>query len=199
MARKLFKRFTPSPETIREHKSLQRIAHWLHDPNLFHLNRFSVSLAMFIGLFAAMVPLPAQMLIAAALAIWWRANLPISVALVWLSNPMTMPPLVYISYKLGTLVLGRDPNHAHERSFSAWMQQSEQMCDALGLWDCSSAWLHWLVSGFDQLWHPFLKPFLIGSILTGLIAGALGFIIVRILWRVQVTLRWRARLRDRQP
>ena len=37
----------------------------------------------------------------------------------------------------------------------------------------------------------------IGSIITGLLAGVLGFILVRILWRVQVTLRWRARLRER--
>ncbi len=189
----------PDPEMIKRHKSLQFLERWIHDPNLFHLNRYSVSVAFLVGLFAAMIPLPAQMLIAGALAIWWRANLPISVALVWLSNPVTMPPIVFVSYKIGSWLLGRDANHVHERTFSQWMHQSDQICDQLALWDCSGAWLHWLFGGFDQLWHPFLKPFLLGSVITGVLSGIIGFIVVRILWRVQVTLRWRARLRDRQP
>ncbi len=193
MARKLFKRFTPAPETIRNHKSLQVIAHWLHDPNLFHLNRYSVSMAVMIGLFAALIPLPAQMLIAAAFAIWWRANLPISVALVWLTNPFTTPPIVFANYKIGTWLLQRNPDQRHHRTFSEWMEQSDAICDGLGLWNCSSAWLHWLFSGFDQLWHPFLKPFLLGSLVAAVLAGLAGFVLVRVLWRVQVTLRWRAR------
>jgi uncharacterized protein (DUF2062 family) len=195
LAKKLFRRFMPDPEAIRHHKSLQFLARWLHDPNLFHLNRFSVSVAVFIGLCAAFIPLPSQMAIAAAVAIWWRANLPISVALVWITNPVTMPPIIFATYKLGTWLLGRVPNQAHQRSFSEWMQQTHGLCDTLGAWQCSGAWLSWLAGGFDQLWQPFLKPFLLGSLTLGLLSGLTGFVLVRILWRVQVTLRWRARLR----
>jgi uncharacterized protein (DUF2062 family) len=198
MARKLFKRFMPRPETVREHKSLQVIAHWLHDPNLFHLNRYSVSTAFLIGLFWALIPVPFQMVFAATFAIWWRANLPISVALVWITNPLTMPPIFFATYKFGTLLLGRTPSGSHHQSFAGWVGQKENLCDELGLFDCGMAWMHWLASGFDQLWQPFLKPFLLGSLVAAIAAGLLSFVLVRVFWRVQVTLRWRSRLRDRE-
>src|SRR3954469_24611570 len=102
MARKLLKRMMPSAEFVKHHPSLQRFARWLHDPNLWHLNRYSASIAVFIGLFSALIPVPSQMPIAALWAIWWRANLPISVALVWLTNPITSPPIFYATYKFGS-------------------------------------------------------------------------------------------------
>lgn len=198
MARKLFKRFMPTPETVRGHKSLQFIAHLLHDPNLFHLNRYSVSMAFLIGLFWAMVPVPFQMVFATIFAIWWRANLPLSVMLVWITNPFTMPPIFFATYKLGTLLLGRLPGESHHQPFAEWAGQSNDMCGELSLFECGGAWIKWLVAGFDRLWEPFLLPLLVGSLTTGIVAGVVGLLVVRLAWRVQVTLRWRARLRDRE-
>jgi len=57
---------------------------------------------MAVGLFCAFVPLPIQMLLAAAAAIIFRVNLPISVGLVWITNPVTIPPMFYFCYKVGT-------------------------------------------------------------------------------------------------
>ena len=170
MPRKLLKRITPSAEFVRAHPSLQRFAHWLHDANLWHLNRYSVSVATFIGLFSAFIPLPSQMAIAALWAIWWRANLPISVALVWLTNPVTAPPVFYATYRFGNYMLHRPPRQIHfEPSFA------------------------WFVEQLGHIWQPLL----LGSLCAGLGAGILGAVAVRILWRVQVAWRWKARRKAR--
>lgn len=199
MARKLFKRFMPDPELIKNHRSLQMLGAWVHDPNLWHLNRYSASLAFFIGLFAAFIPIPAQMLLAGLLATWWRANLPISVALVWLTNPVTMPPVFYANYKVGGFLLGRAPDADHVQTFRQWLGGMNDICGELGWLACVRPWSQWLLSGIEQLWTPFLAPFLVGSVVCGVVAGVLGASAVRILWRVQVTLRWRARARRHQP
>ena len=56
---------------------------WLHNPNLWHLNRRSVSLAVAIGVFLSFVPFPSQMVLAAGVSILVGCNLPIAVATVW--------------------------------------------------------------------------------------------------------------------
>ncbi|HET8711441.1 MAG TPA: DUF2062 domain-containing protein [Spongiibacteraceae bacterium] len=166
MLRKLIKRLTPTPETLRNHPSLRFIQHWLHDPNLWHLNRYSVSTAVFIGFFIAFVPLPVHMIAAALLAIWWRANLPVAVGAVWISNPVTIPPQFYIAYKIGAFLL-RHPQHRFTFELS----------------------LHWARNEFDAIWQPLL----LGCLICGLATAALGWIAMRILWRIQATTRWRAR------
>lgn len=59
-----------------------------------------------VGVFTSFLPLPGQMVIAALLALWLRCNLPLSIILVWISNPITMPAIFYSTYKLGAWILG---------------------------------------------------------------------------------------------
>ena len=66
---------------VHEHKSLGIFGRLLDDPYLFHLNERSVPGAFAVGLFCAWIPLPSQMIIAAALAIIFRVNVPLSVIL----------------------------------------------------------------------------------------------------------------------
>jgi uncharacterized protein len=105
MHKELLKKYMPNPEMIKRHKNLQFLGDQLNDPNLWHLNRQSVSMAFAIGLFCAWIPTPGQMVIAAMAAIYFRANLPISVGLVWVTNPITMPPLFYFAYWVGLTTL----------------------------------------------------------------------------------------------
>jgi uncharacterized protein len=102
---KLLHKFIPDHDVIKQHKNLQFLGDKLHDPNLWHLNRRSVSMAFAVGLFGAWIPTPGQMAIAAIGAFYLRANLPISVGLVWITNPVTMPPLFYFAYLVGLTVL----------------------------------------------------------------------------------------------
>lgn len=108
MSKKFLERYIPSPGKIREIKSLEFLGDKLHRPNLWHLNRRSVSLAFACGLWAMYTPpAPLQMVIAAILAIYFNANLPIAVSLVWITNPLTWAPLYYLAYKVGALTLGQ--------------------------------------------------------------------------------------------
>jgi uncharacterized protein len=105
MPKEFLKKYMPNPEMIKNHKSLQFLGEKLHDPNLWHLHRRSVSIAFAIGLFCAWIPTPTQMALAAIGAFYFRGNLPIAVGLVWLTNPITMPPLFYFAYRVGLSVL----------------------------------------------------------------------------------------------
>lgn len=93
MPRKLIKRFMPDHEVIKRQKALKVFGNVLCNPNLWCLNRRSAAGAFAVGLFMAFVPLPSQMIMSAGLAVLLGVNLPLSVALVWVSNPITMPVL----------------------------------------------------------------------------------------------------------
>ena len=166
MPRRLFKRYLPDPTSIREHKSLRFFGKLLHDPNLWHLNRHSVARAMGVGLFAALIPMPAQMLLAAALAIPVRGNLPIAVSLVWLTNPLTMPPVFFVTSMTG-----------------AWLMQvpPRTLPDELTF--------EWITDQLSTLWQPFL----LGSVVCGVVLGILGYFGTMLYWRWWVGLQRRRR------
>lgn len=81
----------------------------LHNPNLWHFNRRSVASATAVGLFCAFLPIPFEMLVAALGAIWLGGNLPLAVAWVWVSNPLTWIPLYTPAYLLGSWILDKEP------------------------------------------------------------------------------------------
>jgi uncharacterized protein (DUF2062 family) len=166
MARNLLKRFIPTPAAIKSNPALQFLGDLLHDPNLFHLNRQSVSVAFFWGLFIALLPIPGQMPVAAGAALLFRCNLPIAAALVWITNPFTMPFFFYLTYKVGSVILQSEP----------------LMVEPELTWD-------WLANEFGHLW----KPLLLGSVLTGLFFGALGYFGMQLYWRWHVNHNWNKR------
>jgi uncharacterized protein len=170
MARKSLKRFFPSPEKIKNHPALRAFAHVLHDPNLFHLNRRSVSVAFFWGIFISMIPTPGQMPMAAAAALFFRCNLPISVALVWITNPLTIPFFLVITYNIGAFILQSEPLSLHPE-FS----------------------LEWISSSIERIW----KPLLLGSLIAGIVFGGIGYISMQIYWRLHVTHAWNKRKKKR--
>lgn len=71
-------------------------------------NRRMVSRAVLIGLFIAFIPMPMQMLAVVAVTPFVRFNVPIGLAMCWLSNPFTMPPMYYMEYMTGAYILGSE-------------------------------------------------------------------------------------------
>jgi len=72
------------------------------------INRRSVSMAVLVGLFWGFVPMPMQMLAVLATTPLVKFNVPIAISMVWLSNPITMPPMYYMEYLTGNFILGRE-------------------------------------------------------------------------------------------
>lgn len=93
----------------------------LNNYNIWHVNRFTISRGVAIGLFSAFIPLPIQMLAASLLAIFFRANLPIAVLMTWVSNPVTFLPLNYFIYKVGNYIMGGKSDAAMDSNFTAIM------------------------------------------------------------------------------
>jgi len=170
MSKKLFKRFLPDTNKIKNDKALQIFGKFIHDPNLWHLNRFSVSTAFSAGLFSALVPLPLQTLIAAILSIVFRANLPIAIALTWVTNPFTTPAIAYFQYLVGVFVMGKEPQHFK--------------------FEISLDWLMSEIGGIGL-------PFIIGSFIVAFAVAFLANIIVRLIWRIAIIRAWRQRHTER--
>jgi len=171
MPKKFLLRYLPTPHLIRENPALRPLSRWLHEPDLWHLHRRSVAGATFIGVFCAFLPIPFQMLLAAFLAIVSRCNLPISVALVWITNPITMTPIFYFAYRLG-----------------AWLLDIHIEVQTINLsWD-------WLVNNLGSIGYPLV----VGSLVCGWVAGLSAMVIVRIAWRLHVISRWRQRRASRR-
>lgn len=142
----------------------------MSEPNLFHLNRHSVSVAVFVGLFTAFLPIPGQSIVAALLALLFRCNLPIAIALVWITNPFTMPPIFFITYEIGRWILDSPPVNLNIEVTWEW---------------------------FNTQGRTIVLPLLLGSLICGLTLGGLGYITMHQLWRWHVVRSWEARKQKR--
>lgn len=166
MPRKIIRRFLPDLKSLLDQRSLRWLSSLSHDPNLLHLNRHSVSLAVFIGIFCAFIPLPIQTLLAIAMCFWLGANLPLAMIIIWISNPLTIPPMFFLTYKLGSYILNTQVS-----GFSV---------------DLSWQW-------FAELGSDILLPLFLGSFICGTALGLIGYFFILSLWRWQVIKNWEIR------
>jgi uncharacterized protein len=177
--RKLFKRYLPSHESISGNPFIARFGSFLTHPNLWHLNRRSVSGGFAVGLLSGLVPGPTQVLSATLLSVLLRVNLPVAVFTTFYTNPLTIVPLYIAAYQLGAWVTGSQnegppsPLSLQGRSISEWIP---------ALWD----WL--LAMG---------KPLAVGLPLFGLALAIAGYLTVRGGWRLWAVWEWRKRARSR--
>lgn len=94
---------------ISEHKKLHDFIEKYKIPKEYlSTNRKMVSKAIFIGLFIAFIPMPMQMLAVLAFIPFVKFNVPIALAMCWVSNPLTMPLIYYVEYLTGSFILGTE-------------------------------------------------------------------------------------------
>ena len=75
----------------------------------FNINRRMIANGLFVGLFIAFIPMPLQMLAVLTVTPFLKFNILISFAMVWLSNPITMPFMYYMEYLTGDFFIGSTP------------------------------------------------------------------------------------------
>lgn len=182
MPRKLFRKFLPSHETIRQNRYIACFGPRLQHHNLWHLHRRSVAGGVAVGLFAGLIPgsNPVQFTAGALLAVAFRVNLPISVAVTLYSNPFTIIPLYYAAFKLGELVLlrgnGELPSVAlalQGKGFREWIPAAWELLASVGY------------------------PLLIGLPLLASLLAVAGHFIVDWAWRAHVRFEWHRRQQRR--
>ena len=111
-----------------------------------------IAAGLAVGVFIGCTPLYGlQTLAALAVAIFFRLNKPSCIAGLWIHNPITMVPILVVSYKLGCLMLGLPVSTLSIKTVD---------------------------------WHfirSCAEPFLLGSILTGLLAAVPTYLICYLL------------------
>jgi uncharacterized protein (DUF2062 family) len=118
--------------------------------------------AFAVGLFCAWVPIPFQMVLAAGASIWLRTNLPLSIVLVWLTNPVTVTPMFYFAYRVGTWIVGEPvTDFSFELTFD------------------------WLLNELSAIW----KPFLVGCFTMASSSSLIGYLTIHAIWRYMVLKR----------
>src|SRR5918996_713454 len=178
MPRKLFRRLLPGHDKVRDHRYIARFGPWLQHHNLWHLHRRSVAGGVAAGLFAGLIPgsNPVQFLAAALIAVGFKVNLPIAIAVTLYSNPFTIVPLYYAAFKLGTLVLWRGNDELPDMALAL---------EGKGFREWIPAALDWLASAG--------KPLLVGLPLLACGLAVVGYVLMDWAWRTHVRMQWRRR------
>ena len=177
MPRKFFRKYLPSHETIRNNPYIGRFGTFFLHPNLWHVNRRSVSGGVAAGMFAGLVPgsNPVQFAVAAMLAVAFRVNLPVAVAVTLYTNPLTIGPIYVIAYWIGTLLA---PGNGAPLTHPPGLDWSN-----LGAW--LRAILEWTLS--------LGKPLAVGLVALAVGLAIAGYVVVQLAWRAHVVLAWRRR------
>ena len=170
------KRITPDRHTLEKLWCLRPFKTLVLDRGCWTFHRHSVTRAFAVGLFIAFIPptpLPVHIVTCVILGVLFRLNLPVLIATVFLSNPLTWLPQVAGSIWVGAKLMGMDLvpvlHELHHRH----------------------PWRH-----IGELWAPLL----LGALVLGLVAAAAGYVLAQLAWRAHVLYqlrRRRARLHGR--
>ncbi|MDQ3001963.1 MAG: DUF2062 domain-containing protein [Fibrobacterota bacterium] len=131
----------------------------IFDKRLWKPERSTLAAGMAIGLFVGLLPTYwVQFIIAAFLAFLFKVNLTSAVLGTLITNPFTTLPIVGLQYKIGVWLIGPPVPHEFEK-------------------------YHGFVKVVLKAVFSHGKPYLVGSVITAVIAAILGYIAVLIFWQ----------------
>jgi uncharacterized protein (DUF2062 family) len=133
--RSLFRtyRFLKHPRKLKKSPIMRWFARHFLDKRVWRPTQHTLAGGMAVGMFVTMQLLPIQMATAVVLAAIFRVNIPVAVALSWVSNPLTVPFLAVMEYKVGRWLLALYarvpstpfPKHLPESLADMWLALRE--------------------------------------------------------------------------
>jgi uncharacterized protein (DUF2062 family) len=159
-----FRQAIPRREILAAHPWLRPVAGRLLDPQLWRLQHESVARGVAVGIFWAFVLPVAQILVAAAHCTWWRANIPAAAAMTMVTNPLTIGFWLWLAYQTGGMVLGQG------------FGQPAPTGVETTTWFAEYGW-----------------PTVMGMGVFAVSGSTLGYLGVKLIWRLRVWLKRRAR------
>lgn len=166
------RRHVPTRETIHHYRLLRPFSSRLGDPALWRLHRRSVPRAVALGLGVGVIIPFMHMVLAALLAIPLRANIAISAAVTLVVNPLTIPPLYYAAYRVGSWELHHDAAVVNPAA-------AEHLSGEL------ARFLFWI--------HEASGPIALGVLTIAVVAATTGYAVSALIWRWWLGSRWRER------
>lgn len=167
MPRRLLKKLLPDRHKLSQRWFMRPFPAALKDPAYWTVHRRGVVRGFALGLFICFIPLPVHLLIAPIAAMAVRANVPVTLITLLLTNPLTYLPTFFTAYWVGVWLTG----------------------DKLMPFHFEPTWT-WLEAHLAQIWQPFL----LGCFVTGTVAALIGYMLLSLLWRWRVTREYRKRV-----
>ena len=166
----------PSRETIDSYRLLRPFAKQLSHPSLWHLNHRSIPRGVALGLGIGVIIPFMHTFVAAILAIPVRANVALAAAFTLVVNPLTIPPMYYAAYQIGSWEL------RHDTLIDP--QAAKEVTGELGR--C----LFWIQNASG--------PIAVGILTIAASAALVGYVVSALVWRLWIRSKWRRRREDRR-
>jgi len=133
--RSVFKtiRFLKHPRKLRRSPGMRWFARHFLDKRVWKPTQHTLSGGMAVGMFITLQLLPIQTPAAIILSAIFRVNIPIAIALCWVSNPVTVPFMAWLEYAIGkwflalytTVPATPFPTHLPDSIVEAWVVLKE--------------------------------------------------------------------------
>lgn len=165
-------RHIPTRETVHEHRLLRPFAPHLTHPSLWRMTRRSVPRGVAVGLFVAVIIPFMHTFIAALVAIPTRANVAVAAIFTLAVNPITIPPMYYAAYRIGSWEL-------HHEGPLVDPAAAERLSGEL------SRALFWV--------HHASGPIALGILTIAVAMAVIGYFGASLGWRLWSSSRWQRR------
>jgi uncharacterized protein (DUF2062 family) len=169
-------RHIPTRETVHHYRLLRPFAGHLGKSSLWRMTRRSVPRGVAVGLFVAVIIPFMHTVVAVLLAIPARANIVVAAAFTLLVNPITIPPMYYAAYRIGSWELHHDSTLMNPTAAERFSSELSRL-------------LFWV--------HQASGSIAVGILTIAVAAAAIGYFASSVAWRFWCRSRWRQRHRVR--